>query len=434
MPSLVHQPKRFLQQPDPWLQQPHVGIWTPDQEFWSHRLYCGMTRCGKTISMLNSLKKRYEKEQPYCQQHDIEPSYTRVTVIDPKGSQWGGYETVVDLDGQSCVVRVDESDLDTILQAYNKLAFFSGEVLPKRRRTRMDLYRHGQAYNPRPHIIIIEEWLYLLDIASDYDFANNLKGNASLEQKLIRKVKSLVRTGLEDGVQIWLSTQEPNVDANKFSAAFRSNFEYYCFGSPVRGYDSIEIALDARYNIVRSAEARKKLGQKLEEMSEAELWTTLAISGDPNRQKTSGPKIGRTPWIDDSIKRQQFIVGELATAEDKAIAAAVTGTATVEVESSPGRAVKPSGSNVIDFPSPGSARLSKGAQRLIDFTRKQGGSLSRIQQAYSRLGLSWNTAEIVKELAQECVDAGEARLVENVGYPGSYRFELVEAEAEQEAN
>lgn len=422
------------------LRLPQASHWTPEQDLWSHRLYCGLTQSGKTLSMLRSLMSRYEKETAYCQMRGIEPPYSRVTIIDPKGSLWGGYDTVADLDGRSCVVRVDESDLDTILQAYNKLAFFSGEVLPKRRRTRMNLYSHGQAYNPRPHILIIEEWLYLLDIANDYDFANGLKGNASLEQKLIRKVKSLVRTGLEDGVQIWLSTQEPTVEANRFSGSFRSNFDFYCFGSPVRGYESIEIALDARYNIVRSGEARKRLSKRLQELSDTEQWVTFAISGDTARQEKNGPRLGRTPWIDPILKRQQFIRGTLpalfsaAAVEDTAEQSQATDTPSPAVDEDTDFWSDSSGSgaaeNIVAFPSPNTRRLTKGAQRLVDFTRVQGGVLPRLQQAYSRLGTNWNTADTVRTLAQECVDAGLARLVENPGYAGSYRFELCEAHVE----
>jgi hypothetical protein len=383
--------------------------------------------------MLNSLKKRYERERPYCQQLGIDPPYTRVTVIDCKGSYWGGYDTVVDLDGNSCVVEVDESDLNTVLKAYNKIAFFAGEVLPKRRRERVHRHRQGQPYVPRPHVLLIEEWLYLLELADEYDFEQGLKGNASIKQRLIRKVKAIVRTGLEDAVQLWLSSQEPTVQENCFSAAFRYNFDYYCFGSPARGYNSIEVAIDPRYRIVPSSETRKELAKRLAYLKSMGIWTTFAISGDPAKQEANGPRLGRTPMIDPAIKRQQFVFGPLKQDTDweadwgtespqKGVKQGVERSA-VEPDDLHSVVAEPSGiAQVIAFPK----RLSRGAERLIEYTREQGGTLPRLQQAYSRLGTRWNTAEIVKGLAVECVEAGLARLVENTNYAGSYRFELTE--------
>ena len=415
----------------PSLRLPQSKLWTPDQDIWNHRLYCGLTQSGKTLSMLYSLKKRYERERAYCQQYGIEPPYTRVSVIDPKGSLWGGYDTVVDLDGKSCVVWVDESDAETVQAAYNKIAFFAGEVLPKRRKERMARRRRKEPYNPRPHIIIIEEWIYLLDICEDFDLEHGLRGKSSLRGRLIRKVKSLVRTGLEDGVQVWLSSQEPTVEANQFSNSFRSNFDYYCFGSPVRGYESIEIAIDGRYNIVRSTEARKKLATGLNKLRAEKAWTTFAISGDPAKSRSSGPTLGRTPWIDPILKEQQFVFGPLdadagvpEVQPERQVLGRTSGQASASAA-----AVSQSGdpellTNLLNFPV-APVPVSRGAQRLLDYTRGQGGVLPRLQQAYNRLGSRWNTAEIVRQLANECVAAGLATLIENPSYSGSYRFELL---------
>jgi hypothetical protein len=399
--------------------------WSPQAELRFHRFWCGLSQTGKTAAIQNLLCQKYLREKEFCEAHGIEPPFTNITIIDPKASQWLGYETKPDLDGRSCVVHVDPSCPETFQAAYRKIMFFFLEVLPKRRRVRQYNNWHRLPYNPRPHILLIEEWPFTLQIAAAYDALFDLKGNKSSVVRICDAVWGMVETGLEDGIEVWLTTQDPTVGTNHLpSAALRANFAFYCFGSPLRGWESIRIALDGRYGIVRNPKARAKLLEQLDRFEAAKAWVTFTLSGNKELGIPYQARLGRTPLIGPEIKQTRLINGPLVPEflKLKPVEASDGSITDEQPESdsclSPVPVAHPA-TNILPF-SRNQRWPSKEARRLLDFTDKQGGQLKSLRDAYVGMGAS---AREIRQWAQECVDLGFARMVPNK-YPGSFRFVL----------
>lgn len=377
----------------------------------THKMFCGVSQSGKTSVMLCQLEKKLLEEMDQYGEW-----FTSFSVVDAKGSSlWFGAGSKVDFDKESAFVWAKPESKESMLAAYRKIKAVS-QLRAQRAELRMKFMREGIPYEPRPHIFVIEEWLMLLSHAKSYDLFFRDKQEFSLKERFKQLVEVLILGGLEDNIQIWLSTQYPDVEANGFAAQCRDNFEFNCCGGPVRGYDSISAAITNKY-IVRLKADRDRLIERLEKARQKALWVMFrkvqVPVPEPGKPHQELLDIWRTPFIDNSIKSRIHIRGELPFIPSYDEAS----------DSEQSEAVKPA--NVVDFPSsktPGSG-LSRGAEKLINFARRQGRKI-RLQEAQTGISGEYGKAAVIKKSAEECVLAGLASLIPNPNYEGSYFFVL----------
>lgn len=393
----------------------------------SHRLFVGRTQSGKTSQMLAGLEDILRPEIA-----EGKLPTTGLTVIDAKGSSlWLGAGSLTDKDNTSSFIWVRRDQPETLLAAKAKLEYIVKKVMPYRAATRMRCLESGVPYRPRPHILIIEEWLILLSIAREYDALYTAKGGKSIEQWFINTVIGLIVSGLEDGLEIWISTQDPTTERNKFSPDCRNNFIFNCFGGPERGYSSITSAIGNQYIVDPSF--KPNLLKRLNQARAQRLWAVLSNHCDP----ASGDEhwnLYRAPAFDPRIKGKILFRGPGSVLPNMS-GLSIAQPAKVEEIATEDK------SKIIQFPDRSNLTLveefseqslSEAAQRLLKFVRRQN-RIIKLQEACKHLPAEWRRAEVVHNAAQECVDAGLATLIENPNYPNSFYFELIEEDAESDS-
>lgn len=389
----------------------------------SNQLLIGRTQSGKTTQVLYALRSRFIAET----KNGTIPPTTGLTVIDPKGSSlWLGSGSLQDKDGTSSFVFVQSESPESVLAAQKKLSYLS-TVLANRRKVRMNCLLSDIPYNPRPHMIVLEEWLMLLSAAKNYDQMYRIKGGPSLQDWFVSTVVGMLESGLEDSFQLWLCTQDPTSERNKLSPDGRNNCTMSCFGGPERGYSTIATALNNPHIVPagEAAELRSDLGI----LRQRGAWAVLTngINEGDARRSLRQFNLYTCPIIDSrSLKREKLFKGPLSYLPPGTELGKAQSVNDPQDEPEP-LITQPK--NVVAFPpkftgeSLQSPALSEEANRVIEFCERRNRPV-RLRDVCNGINEDWVNADSVKAAADECVRAGIGRLEPNPKYRGSFIFSI----------
>lgn len=412
----------------PVLTLPKMTGRQPRARLRKSRLFVALSQTGKTTQMVSSLERIIRPE--------IEGGHepiTGVTVVDFKGSSlWLGLKHRPDKDGTPSFLWVPRNSFEGLIIAKAKLEALS-HMLNQRAKVRMDCLAQGISYNPRPHILILEEWLIGLTLATRYDNAHSGGKKAPrMRQWFEDTLAEFLVSGLEDGLEVWISTQSPNVDKNGLDVSLRKHLIFHCFGSPVQDYEAIELALK-NHNIVPS-DFRKPLLEELRQRSSQKQW--LMLSDDP--AMAADPRLSDRPckpWI--FYERRNFnprIKGlQLFEGKGSPVPSLSEFYSLLPDYQAQRSVIVLSGANLTTPEEPIEEQPEESAEdalldameKLIAFTSERNGKI-RLREAQIGLTGRW-TIEQVKAAADYAVERGLATLTPKP--KGSFEFQLINADS-----
>lgn len=224
-------------------------------EYRGHLLLSCRTQSGKTSTMLGIADRKIDRF-----------GYANFTVVDPKGTVWGGLENEMGGDNKPRVVRLDLDSPSTILLLKEKLEWIFS-LRAHRQKQRTQLTAEGKPYAPRDEIFLIDELPSTLKLAKDWDdiqAENAERGERppSIYKWLIRKLETLIFTAAEDRIFIWLICQTHKVGQIGLDTGTRDNMGVWSQG---RGgnFVSIEAAIADAWLIPGKA-SRDEMVSRLE--------------------------------------------------------------------------------------------------------------------------------------------------------------------------
>ncbi|MBD3821513.1 MAG: hypothetical protein IE914_04555, partial [Thiotrichales bacterium] len=169
-----------------------------------HLLLPATTGSGKTSTIL-ALMERMIKIQPDTEFH----------VIDPKGTIWGGLkENIIEIDLVNPSVGIQD-----VLELFENLK----RQLQLRKRIRKARIEAGQDYKINPVIVIIDEYLALLQAARECPGKN-------LDNLISKTVETLAFFAREDNIKLVIISQSHLVSQLGFNTAARNQFALLCQG------------------------------------------------------------------------------------------------------------------------------------------------------------------------------------------------------------
>jgi hypothetical protein len=221
-----------------------------------HVILACSTQSGKTSTILGAIEELHTQTN----------GNSDWSIVDPKGSLWMGLEDL------GKVIRLS---VDNVLQSLVALKLLD-ELITKmvsRQKVRTQKLMSGEDYNPKPHVLILDEWPTILNIAGIYDIetstcekeekATRVK---SVREQIISKVQTLVFNGAEDNIRVWVVGQTHSCKGAGFSVDTRNNFGVFCLGrnSEKSNFQSIERAIADTW-LIYDARIRARMQDELEQ-------------------------------------------------------------------------------------------------------------------------------------------------------------------------
>ena len=187
-----------------------------------HLLLPATTGSGKTSTIL-ALMERMVLIQPDTVFH----------VIDPKGTIWGGLD-------QKNIIEIDlvnpNDGIQNVLELFENLK----QELQLRKRIRKARVEAGQDYKINPIIVIIDEYLALLQAARECS-------TRRLEELISRTLETLAFFAREDNIKLVIISQSHLVSQLGFNTAARNQFALLCqgIGANSQSFKPIVMALSS---------------------------------------------------------------------------------------------------------------------------------------------------------------------------------------------
>lgn len=219
-----------------------------------HMMFACQTQTGKTTTVRAAIERK----------HILSNGAVDWTIFDPKKSVWMGLEDLKDEDGSPKVVYMDYDNPSDILKMVPKLKWAITKMT-KRQELRKAKRKAGEKYNPKPHILLFDEWVSTKKLANWYDedrTPEEKKNTVAVWTTIKRMFELLVLNGLEDGMIVWVVTQMPNCEQNDIDSGLRDQFGYWCQGRD-GDFRSIEAALGNNW-IVPAGKTKNKLKTELD--------------------------------------------------------------------------------------------------------------------------------------------------------------------------
>jgi hypothetical protein len=258
-------------------------------EYRGHLLLSCRTQSGKTSTVLGVADRKIQRF-----------GYANFTVVDPKGTVWGGLESITGGDNKTRVIRPDLDEPSTILQLKSKLEYLLA-LRSHRQKARNQATEQGTYTPPRDEIFLIDEFPAILKLAKDWDdeqMENSERGEKppSLYKWLIRKLETLIFAGAEDCIFIWLVAQTHKVSQIGLDTGTRDNMGVWSQG---RGgnFVSVEAAIADAWLIPGKGDRDRMVRDfgQLKQQSDIPVFYT----------NIGGHQMGRLVGLHD-IKRKQI--------------------------------------------------------------------------------------------------------------------------------